>query len=104
MKPYQESKLSVFLSVILSSLSWGFSLGLHIVKKSGGVDLLASCFFGGFLCSDQWKWSVDSNIFVPWEGRRDMAHLSLPSIVNDLGKPFSNLASGVQAFLNLGVV
>ena len=38
------------------------------MKRSGGIGLLTSCFLGIFLCSDQWKWSVDSDTFVPWDG------------------------------------
>ena len=34
-------------------------------------------------------------------GEEGMPHNSLSVNVNDSGKPFSNLASGVQAFLNL---
>lgn len=73
-------------------------------KRSGAVGLFSPCFLGVFLCSGQWTSAVDSDTFVPWEGWRDTGPLSPSGTVNASEKPDSNLASGVQAFLNLDLV
>lgn len=46
------------------------------MRRYAGDDLLALCFLGVFLGSDQWKWSVDSDTFVPGMGRGGIVQYS----------------------------
>lgn len=52
-KPWQVSKLSESQSMVLPSFAWRFYLGDLLMKRSGDVALLTSCFLVVFTYSDQ---------------------------------------------------